>query len=332
MEQFERIRRDRRDEGLSIRQLARRHRVHRRTVRAALANAVSPARKVPVRTAPVLGPYEDTVRAWLIADKDAPRKQRHTARRVWQRLVEEQGVEVAESSVRALVAKIRAEIGTGLLRRERRVPEDRRQERAVAFLVQHSASDEETDLRSTCPPRLVDPGVPQPRFELLRGEACGSVETPGAPDPGHRPPCAFRPHRHDAIGTHGIGRWLRRRRTAQRNLDVATGGIFIGLGVRLAAQRWRDRVIGPPTRGLAGGASEAAGAESRKSCVLQVRRLIRAGGRQSVRDHRMGPAELLDDHRLAVVGRPEQQQVRHPPLSGHASSVSSSSSTSVARG
>ena len=27
--------------------------------------------------------------AWLIADKDAPRKQRHTARRVWQRLVAE---------------------------------------------------------------------------------------------------------------------------------------------------------------------------------------------------------------------------------------------------
>ena len=34
-----------------------------------------------------------------------------------------------------------------------------------------------------------------------------------------------------------IGKWLRRRRTAQRHLDVATGGIFIGLGVRLAAQR-----------------------------------------------------------------------------------------------
>lgn len=112
MEQFERIRRDRRDEGLSIRELARRHRVHRRTVRQALADAVPPARKAPVRTAPVLGPYEDTVRGWLIKDKDAPRKQRHTARRVWQRLVEEQGVEVAESSVRALVSRIRAEIGT----------------------------------------------------------------------------------------------------------------------------------------------------------------------------------------------------------------------------
>jgi transposase len=112
VEQFERIRRDRRDEGLSIRELARRHRVHRRTVRQALADAVPPARKTPVRTAPVLGPYEDTVRDWLIKDRDAPRKQRHTARRVWQRLVEEKGVTVAESSVRALVGKIRAEIGT----------------------------------------------------------------------------------------------------------------------------------------------------------------------------------------------------------------------------
>jgi threonine/homoserine/homoserine lactone efflux protein len=34
-----------------------------------------------------------------------------------------------------------------------------------------------------------------------------------------------------------IGSWLRRRRAAQRRLDVATGGIFIGLGVRLAVER-----------------------------------------------------------------------------------------------
>ena len=45
MEQFERIRRDHRDEELSIRELASRHRVHRRTVRAALADAVPPERK-----------------------------------------------------------------------------------------------------------------------------------------------------------------------------------------------------------------------------------------------------------------------------------------------
>ena len=110
MEQFERIRRDARDEGLSIRALAKKHMVHRRTVRAALADAVPPRRKVPERAAPVLGPWEATVRGWLVADVDAPRKQRHTARRVWQRLIEEEGVSVAESSVRALVARLRVEI------------------------------------------------------------------------------------------------------------------------------------------------------------------------------------------------------------------------------
>ena len=34
-----------------------------------------------------------------------------------------------------------------------------------------------------------------------------------------------------------IGGWLRRRQGARRRIDTATGGIFIGLGVKLAAQR-----------------------------------------------------------------------------------------------
>lgn len=34
-----------------------------------------------------------------------------------------------------------------------------------------------------------------------------------------------------------IGQWLRRRRAARRRVDVATGTVFIGLGVRLAAER-----------------------------------------------------------------------------------------------
>ena len=96
-----------------MRALAARHGVHRRTVRVALGDATPPARKVPVRDRPVLGVYEDLVRDWLIKDKDEPRKQRHTARRVWERLVEEKGARVSESAVRALVAVIRAEIGSG---------------------------------------------------------------------------------------------------------------------------------------------------------------------------------------------------------------------------
>jgi threonine/homoserine/homoserine lactone efflux protein len=34
-----------------------------------------------------------------------------------------------------------------------------------------------------------------------------------------------------------IGGWLRRRQAARRRIDVATGGVFIGLGVRLAVDR-----------------------------------------------------------------------------------------------
>ncbi|RNL59206.1 IS21 family transposase [Arthrobacter oryzae] len=95
---------------MSVRELARVHGVHRRTVRAALEEAMPPARKTPVRKAPKLGPWEDTIRAWLIADQKAPRKQRHTARRIWQRLVDEHGAVVAESTVAHGVARIRREL------------------------------------------------------------------------------------------------------------------------------------------------------------------------------------------------------------------------------
>ena len=111
MEQFEGIRRDARDQGMSIRALARRHGVHRRTVRQALADATPPARKAPERLAPATGPYVDLVRQWLMEDLSAPKKQRHTARRVWQRLIEEQGAQVGKSTVRNLVARLRIEIG-----------------------------------------------------------------------------------------------------------------------------------------------------------------------------------------------------------------------------
>jgi transposase len=111
VEQFEHIRRDRRLEGLSIRELARKHKVHRRVVRQALASPVPPPRKETPRTAPVMGPYEETIRGWLIADQKMPRKQRHTARRVWTRLVAEEDAPIAESTVRETVRRIRAEIG-----------------------------------------------------------------------------------------------------------------------------------------------------------------------------------------------------------------------------
>src|SRR3954447_16380744 len=88
METFEQIRRDRAREGLSIRALAERHGVHRRAVRQALLSPLPPAKRSPVsRPAPRLGAYRALIDAWLEADREAPRKQRHTAKRIHRRLV-----------------------------------------------------------------------------------------------------------------------------------------------------------------------------------------------------------------------------------------------------
>ena len=105
---FEAIRRDRRDDpDVSIRELAVRHGVHRRTVRQALASAEPPPRKVPVRSAPVLDPVKPLIDAMLRQDLDAPRKQRHTALRVRDRLLEEHQLVVAYSTARDYVREAR---------------------------------------------------------------------------------------------------------------------------------------------------------------------------------------------------------------------------------
>lgn len=111
VELFAQIRRDARVEGLSIRELARKHNVHRRTVRMALDDAQPPPRKVPVRVAPTLGPFKFAIDAMLVEDLDAPRKQRHTARRVHARLIEEYNADqLSYSTVRDYVRARRAQI------------------------------------------------------------------------------------------------------------------------------------------------------------------------------------------------------------------------------
>jgi transposase len=114
VELFEQIRRDQRAEASSIRELAARHGVHRRTVRQALASAVPPPRKAySSRPRPAIGRYAAVIDEWLLADQQVPRKQRHTARRVWQRLVAEHGATAAEVTVSRYVARRRAELGLG---------------------------------------------------------------------------------------------------------------------------------------------------------------------------------------------------------------------------
>jgi hypothetical protein len=73
VEQFAEIRRDHRIEGLSIRALADKHGVHRRTVRQALESVIPPPRKVPQRIAPRLEPFKAAIDAMLRSDLDAPK-------------------------------------------------------------------------------------------------------------------------------------------------------------------------------------------------------------------------------------------------------------------
>lgn len=58
-----------------------------------------------------LAPYEDVVRDWLKKDLDAPHKQRHTAKRVYDRLKEKYPqFDASDRSVRTLVAKLKEEL------------------------------------------------------------------------------------------------------------------------------------------------------------------------------------------------------------------------------
>jgi transposase len=93
VELFAAIRRDSRIEGLAVRALARKYGVHRRTVREALSSAwPTPRKKLPPRKSR-LDPFKPAIDAMLRADLDAPRKQRHTAKRIFDRLVAEQEME-----------------------------------------------------------------------------------------------------------------------------------------------------------------------------------------------------------------------------------------------
>jgi hypothetical protein len=122
VELFEQIRRDRRREELSIRELAERYNVHRRTVRQALASAVPPPRRpCSPRAKPAIGRSASVTDSWLVEDQDAPHKQRHTARRVWQRLVAEHQATLSEVMVACYIARRRVELG--LVHREVSIPQ-----------------------------------------------------------------------------------------------------------------------------------------------------------------------------------------------------------------
>jgi hypothetical protein len=81
--------------------------VHRQKVRQALRDATPLPRKAYVREAPTkLGPAKPLIDAMLLADLEAPRKQRHTVRRILARLIDEHEINGRPSRTSATTSPV----------------------------------------------------------------------------------------------------------------------------------------------------------------------------------------------------------------------------------
>ena len=87
MDQYEFIRTAHRVYGKNISELARMTGHSRNTVKKAIRGETRRYREREQQAFPALGPYHELIDAWLLEDKQAPKKQRHTARRIYNRLV-----------------------------------------------------------------------------------------------------------------------------------------------------------------------------------------------------------------------------------------------------
>ena len=95
-------------EGVSRRAVARETGLHHSTIRKILENPAPPGYRQGIpRASPKLGAHIDWIKGVLAADAHAPKKQQHTAHRIFLRLKEERGYQGGETVVRDLVRVIR---------------------------------------------------------------------------------------------------------------------------------------------------------------------------------------------------------------------------------
>lgn len=108
MELWEKVRRAVIVDKRSKRSVCREFGIHWSAMEKMLEHAEpQPHGRSPTRPKPVLGPYLGLIDEMLEVDKTAPKKQRHTAKRIYDRLCDEHGYTGCETIVRRYVAKKR---------------------------------------------------------------------------------------------------------------------------------------------------------------------------------------------------------------------------------
>ncbi|MFH0782485.1 MAG: IS21 family transposase [Pseudomonadota bacterium] len=111
MDQYEFIRTAHRVYGKNITELARQTGHSRNTIKKAIHGEPWGYKDRQSQPSPVLGPYQTIIDEWLKKDQEQPKKQRHTGRRVFNRLVVEHGFTGCESSIRRYVRQTKIELG-----------------------------------------------------------------------------------------------------------------------------------------------------------------------------------------------------------------------------
>ena len=115
MDQYEMIRTGCRVYGQNISEMARITGHSRNTIKKAIRGEPWGYKERAHQPFPVLDKYLTVIDGWLTGDKDKPKKQRHTARRVYNRLVEEHCYKGSESTVRRYVRFAKMSLGIDTL-------------------------------------------------------------------------------------------------------------------------------------------------------------------------------------------------------------------------
>jgi len=111
VDQYSYIRTAYRVYGKKIKQIARETGHSKNTIKKVLRGEYSGYKSRASQPFPVLGPYLNLIDQWLKDDKQRPKKQRHTAVRVFNRLRQEHNFQGAETTVRRYVREAKLRLG-----------------------------------------------------------------------------------------------------------------------------------------------------------------------------------------------------------------------------